>query len=159
MLRKGELSAILVTREQRGRSHVLALPMRHRPTILDLPSDEACAVMQDVVDVARAIEAIEPPEGLAVWQNNGVAADQTIAHVQFHAAATLPGGGTERGEVEEISIAETERIGAPSSLGARRCRRIEVSPSKAAGPSIRHFLRVPTTYPVVSSDQPGGTDG
>ena len=111
VLRKGELSAILVTREQRGRSHVLVLPTRHRPTILDLSEDEACAVMQDVVDVAKAIEAIERPEGLAVWQNNGIAADQTIAHVHFHVSATLPGGGTERGDVGEISIAETERIG------------------------------------------------
>lgn len=110
ILRKGELSAILVTREQRGRSHVLVVPTRHHPTILDLLPDEACAVMQDVVDVARAIDSAEQPEGLAVWQNNGVAADQTIAHVHFHVAATLPGGGTERGEVEEVSLAETEQI-------------------------------------------------
>jgi len=111
VLRKGELSAILVTREQRGTSHVLVMPTRHRRTILDLPPDEACAVMQDVVDAAKAIEAIEQPEGLAVWQNNGVAADQTIAHVHFHVAGTLPGGGTERGEVDEVSLAETDKIG------------------------------------------------
>lgn len=76
--------------------------------------------MGHVVDVARAIEAIERPGGPAVWQNNGVAADQAIAHVHFHVAATLPGRGTERGEVKEISIAETEKIGARlrSALGA-----------------------------------------
>lgn len=111
VLRKGELSAILVTREQRGRSHVLVVPTRHRPTILDLPADEACAVMQDVVDVAKAIEATERPDGLAIWQNNGVAADQTIDHVHFHVAGTLPSGGTERGEVDEVSLAETDEIG------------------------------------------------
>jgi histidine triad (HIT) family protein len=111
VLRKGELSAILVTREQRGRSHVLVVPTRHRPTILDLPADEACAVMQDVVDVARAIEATERPDGLAIWQNNGVAADQTVAHVHFHVAGTLRSGGTERGEVDEVSLAETDQIG------------------------------------------------
>lgn len=110
VLRKKELSAILVTREQRGRSHVLVVPTRHRPTILDLLPDEACAVMQDVVDVAKAIEVTEQPEGLAVWQNNGVAADQAIAHVHFHVAATLLGGGTERGDVDEISVAETDEI-------------------------------------------------
>lgn len=54
VLRKGELSAILVTREQRGRSHVLVVPTRHRPTILDLPADEACAVMRDVDEVSLA---------------------------------------------------------------------------------------------------------
>lgn len=111
VLRKSELSAILVTREQRGRSHVLVVPTRHRPTILDLPANEACAVMQDVVDVAKAIEATERPDGLAIWQNNGVSADQTIAHVHFHVAGTLPSGGTERGGVHEVSLAETDEIG------------------------------------------------
>jgi histidine triad (HIT) family protein len=110
VLRRSDLSAILVTREQRGRSHVLVVPTCHRQTIMDLLPDEACAVMQDVVEVAKAIEATEHPEGLAIWQNNGVAADQTIAHVHFHVAATLPGGGTERGDVNEISVAETDAI-------------------------------------------------
>ncbi|MDE0803137.1 MAG: HIT domain-containing protein [Acidimicrobiales bacterium] len=110
VLRRRDLSAILVTREQRGRSHVLVVPTSHRQTILDLPPDEACAVMQDVVEIARAIEATEQPEGLAIWQNNGLAADQTIPHVHFHVAATLAGGGTERGHVDEISVADTDAI-------------------------------------------------
>lgn len=110
VLRRSDLSAILVTREQRGRSHVLVVPTRHCQTILDLLPDEASAVMQDVVEVANAIESTEQPEGLAIWQNNGVAADQKIAHVHFHVAATLPGGETERGYVDEISIAETDEI-------------------------------------------------
>lgn len=110
VLRRGKRSAILVTREQRGRSHVLVVPISHRETILDLLPDEACEMMQDIVEIAKAIEVTEQPEGLAVWQNNGVAADQTIPHVHFHVAGTLAGGGTERGRVDEISVAETDVI-------------------------------------------------
>src|ERR1700749_1300639 len=36
ILRRSELVAILVTREQRGVSHLLVVPGRHCPTILDL---------------------------------------------------------------------------------------------------------------------------
>lgn len=110
VVRRNDLSAIFVTQEQRGRSHVLVVPTSHRRTILDVLPNEACAVMKDVIDVAKAIESTEEPEGIAIWQNNGLAADQKIAHVHFHVAATLPGGGTERGYVDEISLAETDEI-------------------------------------------------
>jgi histidine triad (HIT) family protein len=112
ILRRRELSAILVTREQRGRAHVLVIPTQHRPTILDLESEEACAVMLDLVEVARAIEKSERAAGVAVWQNNGIPADQTIAHVHFHVAATRPGGGTERGKVDELPLDQVEAIAA-----------------------------------------------
>lgn len=79
-------------------------------------------MLRDVVDVAKAIEVAENPEGIAIWQNNGIAADQTIAHVHFHVAGTLAGGGTERGKVDEISIAKTDDISRKlrSALGESR---------------------------------------
>jgi histidine triad (HIT) family protein len=110
VLRRGEVSSILVTREQRGLGHVLVVPNAHRETILDLERFESQDVMVDIVDSARAIEAAYSPEGIAVWQNNGISADQTIGHVHFHVAGTLPGRGTERGEVPEITIEETDEI-------------------------------------------------
>lgn len=104
--------AILVTREQRGTPHVLVAPVEHRPTLLDLTADEASAVMVGVVESARAIDASEERPGIAVWQNNGVGADQTIPHVHFHVAGTLPGGGTEWGDVDELSVAQTDQLAA-----------------------------------------------
>jgi histidine triad (HIT) family protein len=66
--------------------------------------------MQNVVRAARAIDAADGRPGIAVWQNNGIAADQTIPHVHFHVAGTFPDGGTERGHVKELSVEETDRI-------------------------------------------------
>jgi hypothetical protein len=43
ILRRSELVAILVTREQRGVSHLLVVPVRHCPTILDLRDEESVA--------------------------------------------------------------------------------------------------------------------
>lgn len=104
------LSSVLVTREQRGIAHVLAIPRRHAPTLLDLTDDEASDLMTCIRFSARAISAAYAPAGISVWQNNGVPASQTIAHAHFHIAGALDDGGTEWGEVPEISVAATSLI-------------------------------------------------
>jgi len=110
MLARDEATAVLVTREQRGRLHVLVIPVAHRPTILDLPAEEHAAVMRNVVRAAKAIDAAVGAEGIAVWQKNGVANGQTVPHLHFHGAATLPGGGTEWGPVPKLSIKQTDAL-------------------------------------------------
>lgn len=109
---RDDLVAILVTREQRGAAHVLVVPVQHRPTLLDLTPKEAQAVIAGVIEAARAIDTSEKRPGIAVWQNNGIPANQSIPHVHFHVAGTLPGGGTEWGRVAELSVAETDQIAA-----------------------------------------------
>ncbi len=109
-LDRGPLSAILVTREQRGVAHCLVVPLRHVPTLLELTTAEQCELMQDVVRVSGAIDAVEKRPGITVWQNNGEPASQSIPHVHFHVAGTIEGGGTDWGEVPELSIEETDRI-------------------------------------------------
>lgn len=109
-LERKPLVATLVTREQRGVGHLLVIPVAHRPTLLDLLPNEASAIMASVISAARAItEAYQAP-GLAVWQNNGIPAHQTIPHVHFHVAGTLPEGGTEWDHVDESSVHETDAI-------------------------------------------------
>jgi histidine triad (HIT) family protein len=110
VLDRGPLSAILVTREQRGVAHCLVVPLRHVPTILDLTTSEQCELMRDVVRVSAAIDAVEKRPGLTVWQNNGEPASQSIPHVHFHVAGTIEGGGTDWGAVSELSVEETDRI-------------------------------------------------
>jgi histidine triad (HIT) family protein len=110
ILRRTDLVATLVTREQRGRAHLLVIPTRHAPTILDLTPEEATAVMAGVVDAARAVDAAERQPGIAVWQNNGTPAMQKVPHCHFHVAATHGHNGTEWGEVARLDIADTDRI-------------------------------------------------
>ncbi|HUS62596.1 MAG TPA: HIT family protein [Acidimicrobiales bacterium] len=110
ILERSEQTAILVTFEQRGVGHVLVIPIEHRRTILELEPDESASLMITAARAARAIDAAYQPQGIAVWQNNGTPANQTVPHVHIHVAATLPGGGTNWGEVERLSIAETNAI-------------------------------------------------
>jgi histidine triad (HIT) family protein len=102
--------AVLVTQEQRGVGHVLVLPMRHVPTILDLADSEAGDLMLAVRDAAAMIDHTYERPGIAVWQNNGTAAHQAIPHLHFHVAGTLPEGGTDLGNVDEIPLKEALAI-------------------------------------------------
>jgi histidine triad (HIT) family protein len=103
--------AVIVTREQRGMAHLLVIPIRHVPSLLHLADEDAEAMMIAVRDAALTIDRAYERPGVAVWQNNGVAAHQAIAHLHFHVAGTLPGGGTDFGVVPELTVAATDEIG------------------------------------------------
>ena len=112
ILERDDTAAMLVTFEQRGQGHLLVVPVRHRVTVLDLTPAEQSAVMRGVVRATEAIVRAFDPDGVAVWQNNGIPADQSVPHVHFHVAGTLPGGGTERGPVERLPVHATNAIAA-----------------------------------------------
>jgi histidine triad (HIT) family protein len=107
---RDKLAAILVTREQRGVSHLLVMPTRHCETILDLTEAESAVMMREIRHAAHVIDVADGRPGIAIWQNNGVPANQTIGHLHFHVAGTLEVGGTDWGEVPELSVAETDAI-------------------------------------------------
>jgi len=104
--------AILVTREQRGIGHLLVLPIRHSETLLDLNQIERHAIIDWLSVGGAAIDSTFKRPGIAVWQNNGTDAHQAIPHFHFHVAGTLPGGGTDFGDVRELTVRETDQIAA-----------------------------------------------
>lgn len=59
---------------------------------------------------ATGVDIADHRPGIAVRQNNGVAAGQAIAH--FHLAGTLPAGGTTFGGVPELDLRATEAMAA-----------------------------------------------
>jgi histidine triad (HIT) family protein len=88
------------------------MPLMHRESILDLTRGEAAAVVEDIVRVSGAIDRAYGRPGIAIWQNNGIPAHQTIPHRHFHVAGTLAGGGTDWGDVRELAVEETDAIAA-----------------------------------------------
>ena len=76
---------------QFGLGHVLVIPKRHAPTLLDLRPEEAVAVMRHVHRVVGAIVGAFDPAGLNVFQNNGSTAGQTVAHYHVHIVPSYPG--------------------------------------------------------------------
>lgn len=109
ILNRTETVAILVTREQRGIDHLLVIPVAHVATLLEV-EEAGPALMRGIVRAATAIASTGLVTGVAVWQNNGVSSGQAIPHLHFHVAGTDDQGGTDRGEVPELPISETEEI-------------------------------------------------
>jgi len=130
ILQRDDLTATLVTREQRGVPHLLVIPIAHRPTLLELQDSETLALMTAVRDAARLIDQAYERPGIAVWQNNGKDANQAISHLHFHVAGTLDEGGTEWGKVREISIEETDEI-------AKKLRTRKADEARPIRPSTR----------------------
>ena len=73
--------------------HVLVVPKRHVETIHALDDDDAAALMQAAVRVARALDAAVPMQGLSLWQSNGPAAWQEVPHVHLHLLPRRTGDG------------------------------------------------------------------
>jgi len=76
---------------QFGKGHVLVIPKRHAPTVLDLVPGEALAIMQQVHRIATAISKAFDPSGLNIFQNNGLTAGQMVPHYHVHIVPTYPG--------------------------------------------------------------------
>jgi len=73
-----ELALTLVSWNQFEVGQVLVIPRRHAPTLLDLTNEEIAAVMDVVRRVADAPVVTYDPDGLTLYQNNGVVSRQEV---------------------------------------------------------------------------------
>lgn len=79
-----DLTATLVNARQHQEGQVIVIPRRHAPTVLDLSEEEAVDAFRAARRVAQAlIEAFEM-DGMLLYQNNGVASGQEVAHFHLH---------------------------------------------------------------------------
>ena len=76
---------------QFGKGHVLVVPKRHAPTVLDLKQEEAMDIMRQVHRIATAISRAFDCAGLNIFQNNGLTAGQMVPHYHVHIVPTYPG--------------------------------------------------------------------
>ena len=76
------LTFVAPRRQHQGR--LLVITKRHVPTLLDLTDEEAAAIMCDTCRAALAVTRALEPDGLTIYQNNGVGAGHEIPHVHMH---------------------------------------------------------------------------
>lgn len=72
---------------------MLVVPRRHVEQVDQLEPDDAGALMNAVVGVARSVKSLCAPEGLSVWSSNGPAAFQEVPHVHMQVLARKHGDG------------------------------------------------------------------
>lgn len=78
---------------QTNEGHVLVLPKLHVETLDETPPEVAAALMQTVVRMTGAVRRTFRPDGVNVWQSNGVAAGQEVFHVHVHLFPRWTGDG------------------------------------------------------------------
>ena len=69
----------------------IVVPVRHAPTLLDLTAGEEAAVMAAAKRLARAMIAAFDPDGVLLYQNNGVGSGQEVPHFHLHVVPRRPG--------------------------------------------------------------------
>ena len=103
-------AGVLVTPEQRLDPHLLVVPRRHAPTLLDLDDREVGILIQLVKQTVAAVVRAYGARGVKVWQNNGVPAHQSIPHIHFHVGGCDGGAGPNWGLVATTSMEKRSEI-------------------------------------------------
>lgn len=62
----------------------IVIPRRHAPTLLDLEDPEEAAVMAAAKRIAQALVRAYSPDGVLLYQNNGVGSGQEVPHFHLH---------------------------------------------------------------------------
>ncbi len=88
--------------------HVLVIPKRHAPTLLDLEPAEAREVIEHAREVAGALVRALAPEGINAFQNNGVAAGQSVPHYHMHVVPRRQGDGNRFGAAHTRAVSPEE---------------------------------------------------
>lgn len=118
-----EATAAFLPPRQNGLGHVLVIPRRHAPTLLDLQAEEAIAVMRQVHRIAHAIARAFDPAGLNVFQNNGTTAGQTVPHYHVHIVPSYPGDPP--GRIFRSEDAERQPVEVLAKVAARITAHLE----------------------------------
>lgn len=84
LVEETELTLTIVNIRQFEVGQVLVIPRRHAPTILDLTDEESPAVMDAVRRVSAALVKAYSPDGITLYNNNGVASLQEVPHFHMH---------------------------------------------------------------------------
>lgn len=69
---------------QYGKAGMLVVPNRHAATLLELTPDEVQSIYLHARQLVMAVRDSFDPMGFNLFQNNGVAAGQTIPHFHLH---------------------------------------------------------------------------
>ncbi|MGJ7904615.1 HIT family protein [Lysobacter sp. 1R34A] len=91
-----EVAVAFMDLRQAVEGHVLVVPREHIEDIYALDEATAGHLMAIAVRIAKALAAEQRPAGLNLWQSNGEAGGQEVAHVHLHVQPRRPHDGVLR---------------------------------------------------------------
>ena len=84
---------ILLNGRQYESGQCIVAPVRHAPTLLELSDEDGAAVMRAANRIAKAMVELFSPDGVLLYQNNGVAVGQEVPHFHLHLVPRFTGDG------------------------------------------------------------------
>ena len=85
-----DLTMTLLNGRQFEKGQCVVIPRRHAPTLLDLETLEEAAIMAAAKRLAQALVDTYAPDGVLLYQNNGVGSGQEVPHYHLHVVARQP---------------------------------------------------------------------
>jgi diadenosine tetraphosphate (Ap4A) HIT family hydrolase len=91
VVERTDLTVTILNGRQFEIGQCMVLPLRHAPTLLDLTEREDAAVMAAARRLTRALVTAYVPDGVLLYQNNGVGSGQEVPHFHLHVVPRRPG--------------------------------------------------------------------
>jgi histidine triad (HIT) family protein len=109
VIEQDDLTISFINPRQFEVGQALVIPRRHAPTLLDLTDAEASSLIAHARRIARAMVTAFDPDGLTLWQNNGVASLQEVPHAHLHVVPRRYGSGYGEGPPHLAALSRAER--------------------------------------------------
>lgn len=86
-----DLTLVLLNGRQFEIGQCIVVPKRHVPTLFELDEPEMTAVITAAKRAAEAMLGAFDPDGILLYQNNGVGSLQEVPHFHLHVVPRQPG--------------------------------------------------------------------
>ncbi len=90
VIEESELTLTLLNGRQFEVGQCVVISRRHAPTLLDLLDAEESAVMAAAKRLTKALVQSYSPDGVLLYQNNGVGSGQEVPHFHLHVVPRQP---------------------------------------------------------------------
>lgn len=108
VIEQSALTVTLLNGRQFEVGQCLVLPSRHAPTLLDLTTEEDAAVMAAAKRVTTAMVESFSPDGVLLYQNNGVGSGQEVPHFHLHVVPRRAGSNWGMGPPHLARLAQMQ---------------------------------------------------
>jgi diadenosine tetraphosphate (Ap4A) HIT family hydrolase len=90
IIAEDKLTMTLLNGRQFEVGQCVVISRRHAPTLLDLEAAEEAAVMATAKRIAGALVEAYSPDGVLLYQNNGIGSGQEVPHFHLHVVPRQP---------------------------------------------------------------------
>jgi histidine triad (HIT) family protein len=146
------LSVSFVNPAQFEAGQALVIPRRHAPTIVDLTDAEAMAMMLAATRLSAAMVRAFDPDGITLYQNNGIASYQAVPHAHLHVVPRRYHSGWGEGPPHLAKLERAEREASFARLAAPIERQRELA--RALTRSLPPMLQQQVPPPVPQQPVP-----